>query len=140
MPICTDDRDIMAAAYSYDLRIRVMETYDKGMKVTKLCQLFNISRYTFYEWKRLREKTEDINAATGYQQGHSHKIKDWEAFERFVEEQGHLTLKEMATEWPEFICYTTIARGMKKLGCTHKKRPMVTESVMKQRAKIIKKK
>lgn len=121
----------MSAAYSYDLRRRVMETYDKGMKVSHLCELFNISRYTFYEWRRLREITGDIKAAKGYQRGHSQKISDWEGFKKFVEEKGHLTLKEMAAAWPESICYTTVARGMKKIACTHKKRAMVTGNAMK---------
>lgn len=139
MPILDKCRDVMGAAYSYDLRVRVMEKYDEGMKVTKLCELFNISRYTFYEWKRLRDETGDIKAAEGYQRGHSHKIEDWSLFEDFVQEQGHLTLKDMAAAWPESVCYSTMSRGLKKLGCTHKKRVMVTGSVMKERVKVIKK-
>ena len=42
-------------------------------------------------------------AKQGYQQGHSHKITDWEKFRAFAATPGDQTQAEMAQLWPEAI-------------------------------------
>ena len=68
----------MGKAYSYDLRIKVIEALDQGMKKTEASRTFNLSRNTIDLWLKKRELTGDYKAKKGYQRGHSHKIVDWD--------------------------------------------------------------
>jgi hypothetical protein len=73
----------MPAAYSDDLRAKVVAAIDRGERKSHISQMFNISRDTLDRWLKRREMTGSVNAAQGYQQGHSHRIKDWQAFRAF---------------------------------------------------------
>ena len=49
----------MGKAYSYDLRSKVIEAIDRGMKKIEASQTFNISRNTINLWLKKRELTGD---------------------------------------------------------------------------------
>jgi transposase len=51
----------MAKEYSYDLRLRVMQTIEEGMSPQKASEIYNISRKVLYDWKQLRLKTGDLD-------------------------------------------------------------------------------
>jgi len=55
--------------------------------------MFNISRDTIDRWLKRRNST--VKAASGYQRGHSHRIKDWDAFRAFAKLHGDKTQSEM---------------------------------------------
>ena len=121
----------MAAPYSYDLRQKVLEAIDKGMRKSEASRVFNLSRNTIDLWLKRRETTGDYKAIQGYQAGSRHRITDWEKFREFVKKNGDKTQAEMAEAWTEQLSRQTIGRGLKKMGLTRKKKRMVTEKEMK---------
>ena len=112
----------MGKAYSYDLRTKVIEAIDRGMKKIDDSRTFNISRNTINLWLKKRELTGDYEEKKGYQRGYGHKIQNWEKFRKFAKKNGDRTQAEMAEAWDEKISQRTISRGLKKLGFTRKKR------------------
>jgi transposase len=88
--------------------------------------MFNISRDTLDRWLKRRETTGSVKAAQGYQQGHSHRVKDWQAFRAFAQIHGDRTQAEMAQLWPGQISQRTMARALAQIDWTRKKRRMAT--------------
>jgi transposase len=121
----------MSAPYSYDLRIRVMEQYNQGVRPTTLCKTFLISRDTFYQWKRRQEATGDVKAIVCYPKGRPCKIEDLAAFKVLVDQQKDQRLSSIAAVWSSPISEATISRTLKKIGYTHKKRLMLTKNARK---------
>lgn len=120
----------MATPYSYDLRRKVIEAVDKGMRKSEASRLFNLSRNTIDLWLKRRGASGEFPAKLGYQKGGRHRITDWEKFRAFVKENGELTQAEMAQAWEGEISRYTISRGLKKMGMTRKKRRMGTKKEM----------
>ena len=83
----------MPAAYSVDLRERVIAAINNNMHINEAVKTFKVSRRTIYEWIELYKKTGNIIAITNYQKGHSHKIKDWNQFKIFVEKNKNCSVK-----------------------------------------------
>ena len=110
----------MPAPYSYDLRKKVIEYLDSGRSVIEARKVFNISRKAIYEWKNLKKETGDIHAKSGYQNGHSHKVKDLQAFENFIKQNKDNTTKELAFKWGN-ISASTISNLIRKLNYSYKK-------------------
>ena len=123
----------MAKSYSYDLRTKVIEAIDRGMKKTEASRIFNLSRNTIDLWLKKRQLTGDYQEKKGYQKGHNRKIKDWKKFREFVIKHGSKTQAEMSEVWHEEISPRTISRGLKKIVFTRKKRLTVTKSDLKKK-------
>jgi transposase len=121
----------MPAAYSDDLRQKVMTAIDRGEKKSHVSRMFNISRDTIDRWLKRRDTTGSVEAAMGYQRGHSHRIQDWEEFRAFAKKYGDKTQAEMAQLWSGQMSERTMSRALARIGWTRKKRPMVTENGMK---------
>lgn len=121
----------MPAAYSEDLRQKVMTAIDRGEKKSHVSRMFNISRDTIDRWLKRRDTTGSVEAAMGYQRGHSHRIHDWEEFRAFAKKYGDKTQAEMAQLWSGQMSERTMSRALARIGWTRKKRPMVTENGMK---------
>lgn len=111
----------MPESYSYDLRRKVIEAIDGGMKKTQVSKIFKISRNTINLWMKRREETGDYQAKTGYQKGYDAKITDLNKFREFAQNNGSQTQKEMAEIWEEKISDKTIGKALKKIGFTRKK-------------------
>ncbi len=115
----------MAQIYGIDLRQRVVGAVDKGQHIDEVAETFSVSRRVIYEWLELRRKTNSLVPKTGYQNGHSHKIIDWDAFEKFAMKNRHSTVKEMIVVWEKennnTISSSVIERGLKKIGYSSKK-------------------
>lgn len=116
--------------YSLDLRKRVVASVHNGMKKAHVCKLFNICKYTLYSWLALEEREGHLNPQTGFQKGHSHGIKDLEAFRDYVDLHPDYTQEEMAKHYG--VGSSTIGRAMKKIGYTRKKRVKLTPKEMKK--------
>ena len=86
----------MSAAYSYDLRVRVMNAVDSGTKISEIVKTFKINRDTVYEWIKLKKEAGDVKSKVNYQKGHSHKIQDMSKFKAFIEKNYNQTSKFMA--------------------------------------------
>jgi transposase len=111
----------MPASYSYDLRTKVINALDEGMRKTQVSRVFKISRNTIDLWLKKREETGDYRAEVGYQQGDNPKIADLEKFREFAQVNGSLTQKEMAEKWYSAISDRTIGKALKKIEYTRKK-------------------
>ena len=98
--------------------------------MTEVSQSFCISYSSLKRWVKQHRETGEVVAKQGYQQGHSHKITDWEAFQSFATEHGEKTQAEMAQLWPEEISEDTIGRGLKHIAFTRKKRATSTANGM----------
>jgi transposase len=120
----------MPSPYSYDLRVRVVAAVERGMTVQEASQTFGLHRDTITTWLARKEATGDVQAKTGYQRGHSHKITDPAQFQAFLERQGDATLEHWAAAWGG-VKRMTIWRQLRKLGYTHKKRPFAMPSGMR---------
>ena len=84
----------MPAAYSLDLRQKVMQAIDGGMSVTTASRIFNVSRNSIYLWrKRLHEKG-SLEATTGYHNPHNRQIRDLNHFVEFVSNRRDWTRQE----------------------------------------------
>ncbi|WP_367364002.1 IS630 family transposase [Candidatus Tisiphia endosymbiont of Nedyus quadrimaculatus] len=111
----------MPSPYSYDLRSRVIEHYEKHKKIAFTCETFKISRSMLYVWIRLKKQTGDIKAKEGYQKGYGHKIPDLLAFGNLIKEDNSLTLTEIAKKLDNTVSIMTISRALKKLNISKKK-------------------
>lgn len=111
----------MAQAYSYDLRVRVMNFLGQGKTIQETAKLYSISRKTIIEWKKLKKQTGDVKAKTNYHTGHRKIIRDIEGFKEFIESNCSHTTKELMRDWKQKISSSTIARALHKLGYSYKK-------------------
>jgi transposase len=112
----------LAAPYSYDLRQKVMQAIDNGMKKSEAARVFSLSRNTIDLWLKRRETTGEFEAKAGYQRGSRHKITDWDSFREFAKENGELTQADMAQAWTGEISRHAIGRGLKTINFTRKKK------------------
>lgn len=111
----------MPAPYSQDLRQKAIEAVESGGSFLSVSQSFNLNRNTLADWYKRYQQTGDYRAKQGYQQGHSHRITDWEQFRAFVREHGEKTQAEMAQAWPGKMSEDAIRRGLRKIRFTRKK-------------------
>jgi transposase len=124
--------------YSVDLRERVVAAVKQGMKKTQVCRTYKICRQTLYSWLELDAEKGHLNQKTNYQKGHSHGIKDLEAFKSYVDAHPSQTQEEMAQHFN--VGSSTIGRALLKIGYTRKKRAKFTQNEMKKNAINSKKK
>lgn len=106
--------------YSMDLRKRVIESVKSGMSKAKASHTFNVCKQTIYNWLERSETTGDIKPITNYQNGHSHGIKDLEAFKEYVDTHPDQTYEELALHFG--VGSSTIGRNIQKIGYSRKKR------------------
>lgn len=115
------NREKMPKPYSKDLREKLFAQLDSGMSITKASKIFRINRQTIYNWISIKEETGKLEAKSGYQKGHSHKIKDLEILEKFLLENPDKTLNQLSLLWSEKISGWTLSKWIRKLGYTYKK-------------------
>jgi transposase len=121
--------------YSIDLRKRVIAAVRNGMTKVAICELFNVCKQTLYNWIKLEERQGHLEPITGFQKGHSHGIKDLEAFREFVDLHSDYTHDEMAEHFG--VGASTIGRSLQKIGYSRKKRVKRTQKETKQSGKPI---
>lgn len=113
------------ATYSVDLRKRVITAVDNGLHINVAVTTFMVSRRVVYKWLQLRRETGDLQAKSGYQKGHSHKIKDWDAFTAFANKNRQCTGPQMIVKWHELtgtnMSESAMYDSLKKIGFTSKK-------------------
>ena len=116
-------------ALSIDLRKRVIEAVDGGMRITDAAKMFKVCRKAIYNWMDLRKTTGSFAAKSGYQKGHSHKIKNWDQFKVFAESKKHCTIPQMMLAWKELagedISQPTVSKSLKKINYASKKKRLI---------------
>lgn len=110
----------MPAAYSLDLRQKVLAAIDRGEKKSRVSRMFSISRNTLDLWLKRRHQTGSI-ASKDYRRGPAPKIEDLDAFRDFAQAHGHLTQQQMAQLGPEPLTNRTIGKALKRINFTRKK-------------------
>jgi transposase len=112
-------------ALSVDLRERVIEAIEGGMRIVNAAKMFKIGRRSIYRWLDLKKETNSLAPKTCYQKGHSHKITDWENFKKFAEENRESSSPQMAKKWNMLtgsdVSDNVILKALKKIGYTSKK-------------------
>lgn len=125
-----EKRDFMPEPLSIDLRKRVVSYVNNGRKPLEAAKVFEVSEKTVYNWLNLEKKNKSLEAKSGYQKGHSHKIKDLGEFKKFVEKTKFSTGVELHTLWQEEfgikISHRSILRKLKKIDYTFKKKRFTT--------------
>lgn len=116
----------MPSPLSLDLRLRVLAKVDAGMSRTAASKLFLVTRRTIYNWLKKRSQDGHLCPDDGYQKGHSHKIKDFLEFKKFVDLNPSRTAAEIASNWGN-ISKMTVWRSLKKIGYSHKKKAFNTK-------------
>ena len=120
----------MAVPYSVDLRKRVLAEYDKGvLKRYEIAKLFQVTVRTIYTWIQTRDLTGKIEAKSGYQKGHGHKIIDTEKFKSFITDNPNSSLKELSDKWGN-VSSSTIRDKLLKIGFTVKKNNGDTKNIV----------
>lgn len=76
----------MPAPYSYDLRKKAVNAYDRGEKKIAICQLIKISRNTLDIWLKRQQETGDFKAIAKIPKRANQKIQDLENFKQFVQQ------------------------------------------------------
>lgn len=116
----------MPKPLSVDLRQRVIDSVDQGIRITDVAKTFKICRRVIYQWLSLKGTKGNLEPKSDYQNGHSHKITDWEKFKAFANEHKHLTIKEMRIIWEQITGTTmsnfVIQKALKKIDFTFKKK------------------
>ncbi len=110
---------------SVDLRERVIAAIEKDTRISAAAQIFKVSRRVIYNWLDLRNKNKSLEPRSGYQNGHSHKIKDLNEFKMFVEKHKNCTIKQMMYSWKQLtgveVSKTAMWNYLKKIGYSSKK-------------------
>lgn len=109
----------MPAAYHIDLRRKVIQAIENGMKISEASRVFGVSRNSIYLWFKRQEATNSLEAATGYHNPHNRQIKDLQAFERFMSSHRDWTQREIGAALG--VSAKAVGRALKKLGWTRKK-------------------
>lgn len=126
-------------SFSIDLRERVIAVIDDNMHINTAVTIFKVSRRVIYTWLSLRKKTGNLAPKANYQQGHSHKIKDWDKFRDFAEEFKQNNAAKMITEWKNRtgvdISKSVMYRALKKINYTCKKKLFITSKQAKKNEK-----
>lgn len=119
--------------YSLDLRKRVINAVENGMKQLDAAEIFGVSTRTIYNWVMRKKETGNLEPITGFQKGHSHKITDLDHFKIFVDQHPDFTQEEIAHHFS--VHPNTIGRALKKIDYTRKKRASSIKSGAKKNAR-----
>lgn len=125
-------------AYSVDLRERVICAVRSGMKKTQACKVFNICWQTLYNWLELEKEQGHLKAKTGYQNGHSHGIKNLDVFKKYVDKHPDQTQEEMAKHFS--VGSSTIGRTLQRISYSRKKRITLIQKGTKKKDVNLRKK
>jgi transposase len=111
----------MAAAYSMDLRTRVLQDADAGLSSKQLAERYHVSRAWVDALKQRRRETADI----GPRQQTKFRARvlsgQDDRLRALIDAQPDRTLMEIREALPTTACLATIWRALDRLGVTVKK-------------------
>lgn len=116
----------MAKAYSEDLRGKVISHIMSGRSKREAAKVFNIGEATVYNWLRLHKAGSlKPKKRTDYpRKVDEHKLRT------YVEQNPDHTLKQIAEALD--LKFQNVAKWLKRLNITRKKRPRSIKSAMKK--------
>ena len=109
----------MGAAYSQDLRDRVLGACDRGMATAEVARVFSVSR----SWvRRIKQRRREFGQTTPRKMGGPGPIKiDRVRLEELVGEQPDSTLKELRDRLGNDCSESTLCMALQKMGLSLKK-------------------
>lgn len=103
------------------MRERVLKAVEeKKVTLKEIGETFKLNVKTIYLWRKRIERTGNIGPSSGYQKGHSHKIKDLSEFTEFLQKDQDLTTNRIIKRFGK-MCKNTAYNYLKKVGYTYKK-------------------
>jgi transposase len=108
------------AAYSQDLRDRILAAYDRGMKTKQIAVMFNVSR----SWsRRVKQRRREHGETSPRKVGSPGVFKvDRTRLTELVREDPDATLMELRDRLGVRCAISTICVALRKLGWSFKKR------------------
>ena len=125
----------MPAPYSNDLRQKAIAAVKRRERKIDVCRLLNISRNTLDLWFKREAEEGHCRAIKHCPRSSRQKIKDWERFRTFIQQQGSKTQAQLAKLWGDKVTQQNISDALQKLGVSRKKRLTAIESAMSKNAK-----
>ena len=110
----------MGAAYSQDLRDRVLAAYDRGMVTSQIAEIFAVSP----AWaRRIRQDRRESGRTTPRPMGGVRRVKiDPDRLRQLVQQQPDATLKELRDRLGVVCAESAICMALKRLKLSFKKR------------------
>ena len=110
----------MGAAYSQDLRDRVLAAYDRGMVTSQIAKVFDVSP----AWaRRIKQDRRETGRTTPRPMGGVRRVKiDPARLRQLVEQQPDATLKELRDRLGVVCGESAICMALKRLKLSFKKR------------------
>lgn len=128
----------MGAAYSHDLRMRVIAAIDGGMSKMAVHRTFRVSRSTIDDWLTLRVQQGQVRPKVPVRRGPLPASADLEAFADFAQRHSRCTLEQMARAWEQEtgrrLSRNTFSLALKKIDWTRKKRVSCMPSAIQHNA------
>lgn len=109
---------------------------ERGEKKSHVSQRFNISGDTIERWLHRGDASGSVQAAQGYQRGHSHRSSDADEFRCCTQKYGDKTEAEMAQLWQENSSERTLSRALAGSGWTRNKRHLAIKNAIKTTAPL----
>jgi len=109
----------MARPYSQDLRDRVLQAYDRGMKTKQIAELFSVSS----SWaRRVKQRRRETGETTHRRMGGPGvTVVDREQLAALVREHPDATLAELRSRLGVQCALSTLCVALKKMGLSFKK-------------------
>ena len=110
----------MGAAYSQDLRDRVLAAYDRGMQTKRIAEVFQVCP----AWaRRVKQCRRESGRTTALPQGGARRIKiDPDRLATLVKEHPDATLKELRDKLGIVCAESAICMALQRLKLSFKKR------------------
>lgn len=111
----------MAAAFSDDLRVRVLAACDKDLTVAEIAELFGVSQrwiYNLKKWQRETGRPQPVREKPGRKSKLAAHLPRLQAL---VQEQPDSTLEELRAKLNADLCTSSVWNALKALGLTLKK-------------------
>ena len=113
-------------AYSLDLRERVVNALERGMKRSEAISTFAVSEGSLKRWHKLRREGKSLQPRRAGRKPQPIKPSDDAVVQRLVAATPDATLQEYADAWNELhdkpLSRWTIGRAIRRLKLTRKKR------------------
>lgn len=122
----------MPAAYSEDLRERVIRFIESGGSQAEAVERFDVSRTSIVRWLQRKRKTGEATARTPGRKGGTSRVKA-EALRDYIKEYPDETLHEVGQHFG--VSGVLIWKRLRQLNYTFKKRLFSTKSVAKKNAR-----
>ena len=111
----------MAAAYSQDLRTRVMQEVDSGMSAEVAAVKFSVSARAVYSWKALKRETGAFAPRQGIT-GPKPKLDPYrDSITAGIQSNPDVTLEELRSQLKLPGCLQTLANALRRWGIVLKK-------------------